>query len=152
MQIFRNARSVCDWQATSLEPIPTEEHQASCANLVDMCIKNGSLKPQQEESKDPEQPTTNTEMNTFRKNNCTYHVSSLGEFQLVVVCESSDDEKEQNLKFFDFHESLMRQINDKGLQDKELTLCLSKYIAEAVSVVYSSNRDAIIAHGDRRFE
>jgi hypothetical protein len=89
-----------------------------------MCIKNGSFKS---ENKDPEQ-TFGSEMLTFKKDNYVFHASMLSEFHLIVVCSDSDDQSEQKVKFFDFHESLSTQIRDQGLKDKELSLCLTRYI------------------------
>ena len=56
------------------------------------------------------------------------------------------------MKFFDFRESLAKQIREEGLSDKELALCLARFVKRSVDEVYSPDRKAIITHGDSKLQ
>lgn len=78
-------------------------------------------------------------MLTFKREKHVFHACALGQFYLVVVCQAgsaSDEEQTRRVQFFDFYQALAIQIRDQGLQEKQLALCLTQYIAKAAEEVY----------------
>ena len=51
-----------------------------------------------------------SELLCFKKDDSIFHVSSLGQLQIVVVCrnEGLSGDSDQKLRFFDFRESLAK--------------------------------------------
>lgn len=58
-------------------------------------------------------------MLTFVKDNSVFYTSSLGHYQLVVVCSMPQSEHDAKLQFFDFHESISKQIASEGVNERE---------------------------------
>ncbi len=71
-----------------------------------------------------------SELLCFKKDDSIFHVSSLGQLQIVVVCrnEGLSGDSDQKLRFFDFRESLAKQIRDDGIVGKEQALTLGRYV------------------------